>query len=163
MIPKPPDSYMLRNIREVAVPDAVSWFPQTLGWKIVFAAIAIWVGYQIYRKTVHWWNNRYRNEAIDALAKIEREDPNWPYKLVNVIKIVMVYLDSNNASLYGSGLLKQMDNYAVQTLPLAEDEDVHQWLACAENSKLTPPDFEYIHRRLVEWVKVHQINLRGES
>ncbi len=162
MIPQPPDSYMLRNIHEVQVPEAVSWFPQTIGWKIVFAAIAVWICYQIYRRVKHWWVNRYRNEAAEALMQLKANEPDWPFQMVRVIKIVMIYLDSKNASLHGSPLLTKMDRYSDQSMLLAENSDVKQWLACAENSKLTPPDFESVRSKLLLWIKTHQVNEEGE-
>ncbi len=162
MTPQPPDSYMLRNIHEVQVPEVVSWFPQTIGWKIVFAAIVIWICYQCYRRAKHWWVNRYRKEASQALMQLGNNESDWPFQMVKVIKIVMVYLDSKNASLHGFRLLTKMDSYTDQSQLLAEDSEMKQWLACAENSKLVAPDFERIRSQLLLWIKTHQVTEEGK-
>ena len=30
-----PSTYILRDLHDVAIPDSVSWAPQTIGWKIL--------------------------------------------------------------------------------------------------------------------------------
>ncbi|WP_154215052.1 DUF4381 family protein, partial [Vibrio parahaemolyticus] len=36
-LPTPPSTYILRELHDVAVPPSVSWYPQTIGWKILAA------------------------------------------------------------------------------------------------------------------------------
>ncbi|MCZ8485299.1 DUF4381 domain-containing protein, partial [Vibrio lentus] len=31
----PPSTYILRDLHDVAIPESVSWMPQTIGWKIL--------------------------------------------------------------------------------------------------------------------------------
>lgn len=31
----PPSTYILRELHDVAVPESVSWLPQTVGWKVL--------------------------------------------------------------------------------------------------------------------------------
>ncbi|WP_165312934.1 DUF4381 domain-containing protein [Vibrio ziniensis] len=168
MIPKPPDSYMLRNLRDVEVPEVFSWFPQTIGWQIVFILIVLYAAYRGYRYAKHWWNNRYRQEAIAALQSLQSDDVNWPYKMVKVVKAVLVYLDKRNAALYGVNLLSKMDSFSISNHSTAADSDfrhdqaIQQWLACTENGKLDYPDFDYMRDRLVVWVKTHQTIAEGE-
>ncbi len=157
MIPKPPDSYMLRNLREVQLPDVVSWYPQTIGWKILLAVVLCFIAYKTYRYVKNWWQNRYRKEAVEALMAVSVDDPNWPYRLLNIIKIVMVYLNTQNASLYGNALLVKMDDYDTNNLDFSGDSSTAQWLLCVESCKYSQPEFEYIRSRLVQWVNVHQI------
>lgn len=157
MIPTPPDSYMLRNIDEVPVPNEVSWFPQTIGWQVLFVAVVIFILYRVYRFVQKWWRNRYHKEAVEALKGVISNDPDWPYRLVKITKVVMVYLDSSNSSLHGKQLLMKLDNYDERQLAFSDDEAIQQWLACCENSKLTPPEFEYVRSRLIRWMETHKV------
>ncbi|HDM8140995.1 TPA: DUF4381 domain-containing protein, partial [Vibrio harveyi] len=59
----PPSTYILRELHDVAVPESVSWVPQTIGWKILAVIGAIVLMYLGYRLLHHWWDNRYRKEA----------------------------------------------------------------------------------------------------
>ena len=61
----PPSTYILRELHDVAVPDSISWMPQTIGWKVVSVLLMIGAIYLSYRFALRWWNNRYRGEAPD--------------------------------------------------------------------------------------------------
>lgn len=50
--PEPPRSYILKGLEEVGLPDHVSWFPQTLGWKILAMILLLVVMYFSYKKRV---------------------------------------------------------------------------------------------------------------
>ncbi len=162
MKPTPPDSYMLRNLHDVQIPDHVSWFPQTIGWHILLAVILlavliIYAAYRGYRSVQYWWQNRYRKEAHEALLRVSESDPNWPFQLLKIVKAVMVYLDSNNAALYGVKLLTKMDSYGSSSLSLSQNVDLQGWLACVENSKLEAPELNIIRDQLIQWVNNHQV------
>ena len=43
-LPTPPSTYILRELHDVAVPSSVSWYPQTIGWKILAAV-----------RSLHWY------------------------------------------------------------------------------------------------------------
>ena len=63
----------LDGLEEITLPKPISYFPQTIGWKILLVGIiiaAIIFGYKRYR---HWQANRYRTNALKRLAKIEQE------------------------------------------------------------------------------------------
>ncbi len=61
----------LEGLHDIALPDPVSWLPQTIGWYVVAAVIvglvvAAAVGYYRRRRA-----NRYRRAAVAELADIE--------------------------------------------------------------------------------------------
>ncbi|WP_018902473.1 DUF4381 domain-containing protein [Rhizobium sp. 2MFCol3.1] len=60
----------LRSFKDIAVPQPVSWMPQTWGWLalalILLAAILLW-GLLLYRR---WRRNAYRREALRLLDEI---------------------------------------------------------------------------------------------
>ncbi|MFV0476784.1 MAG: DUF4381 domain-containing protein [Parahaliea sp.] len=55
---------------EVVSPPPVDWWPQTVGWHLVFALLALWLARRSYRALRHWYHNRYRREALKALANL---------------------------------------------------------------------------------------------
>lgn len=152
----PPNSYMLRELKEVALPDPVSWWPQTLGWQILLVLLVLYLGYRLYLGVIFWWRNRYRQEAITALLSLSAEDPHWPTQMMKIIKIVMVYLEPKNASLYGAPLLEQMGRYHAKT-SLSSDESFLQWLKCLEDPNATRPDFTALRQGLSQWLSGHQL------
>lgn len=68
-LPKPPGTYILSELHDVTVPPSVSWYPQTIGWKILAALFVLALIYVAYRLIRKWWTNRYRKEALLAVAQ----------------------------------------------------------------------------------------------
>lgn len=61
----------LAGLKEIALPEHVSYAPQTAAWYILFGLIffgAIWIALRMYRT---WAANRYRREALIRLADIQ--------------------------------------------------------------------------------------------
>ena len=70
-------NYLLHGIEEVHLPSAVSWLPQTIGWKVLGLLLTIAVGYRIYLQAKKWWRNRYRRAALDRLSALEQGAEEW--------------------------------------------------------------------------------------
>ncbi|QFY64081.1 DUF4381 domain-containing protein (plasmid) [Rhizobium grahamii] len=68
--PDPITEAALRSLKDIAVPQPVSWIPQTWGWMalalILLAAILLWA-LVLYRR---WRRNAYRREALRLLDEI---------------------------------------------------------------------------------------------
>jgi hypothetical protein len=63
----------LEGLREIRLPEPVSYAPQTIGWWIVFALlllIALYVAFRLWRR---WRRNAYRRRALAHLAAMERD------------------------------------------------------------------------------------------
>lgn len=61
----------LTELKEIILPEPVSYLPQTAAWYILFGLVlmaAVWLAVRWYR---HWAANRYRKAALKRLAEIE--------------------------------------------------------------------------------------------
>ncbi|GAD79944.1 DUF4381 domain-containing protein [Vibrio ezurae] len=116
----PPQSYMLRDIVEVAVAPSVSWLPQTIGWKVLafvlLGAFCLWV----VKQFKIWHSNRYRREALNTLNRIAKachgsiQDPaafrrQVSCDLFSVMKAALRVVNPKGASLYGASFLQALD------------------------------------------------------
>ncbi len=63
-------NYALGDFVEVVPPAAISWLPQTTGWKLVGIVLAGLAVYHGWRRLRHWYRNRYRREAATRLARL---------------------------------------------------------------------------------------------
>jgi hypothetical protein len=63
-------NYALGDFAEVVSPDAVSWLPQTVGWRIVAVVLLGLVLYRGWKALRHWYRNRYRREAAVRLRQL---------------------------------------------------------------------------------------------
>ncbi|MGO2160997.1 MAG: DUF4381 domain-containing protein [Vibrio toranzoniae] len=107
----PPSTYIFRELRDVTIPDSVSWFPQTIGWKILGVALLLAAFYLAYRLALRWWNNRYRKEALRELMVLDARDKNSTERTFKVLKVVLRYLDSDNAKLFGQAYVNRLNAY----------------------------------------------------
>ena len=170
----PPSSYMLRNLHDVPVPDGVSWWPQTLGWTILGAALVLLMMYWVYRQVWGWWQNRYRTEALAAIDRINKDPAMSAIQrgqaLFQVLKVVMVYLDSRHSALFGQPFLQQLDRYCSADLSgLASERGFDNALGARWMESLVNPhiglavsDWQVLHANSCEWLKTHSPR-RGRS
>lgn len=102
---------------EVTIPDHVSWFPQTIGWKIVAVLLIITIIYYVTQWIKWWWCNRYRREAMALIetmqASINSKDaPLSPHlDVFAVMKAVLIYLNPQKANTFGDKFLNDLDDY----------------------------------------------------
>jgi hypothetical protein len=62
----------VQGIKEIILPEPVSYTPQTVGCWILFSIIGLLFIWWAWRRYVTWRFNRYRREALTELAEIEQ-------------------------------------------------------------------------------------------
>ncbi|MGR6861369.1 DUF4381 domain-containing protein [Aliivibrio salmonicida] len=172
-IHEPPSSYMLRKMSEVTVPDHVSWFPQTIGWKIVAAILAVFIVYQAVQWSKKWWENRYRREAIALVGLLQNsmDKQNTPpllnYDLFEVMKAVLTYLNPNKANVFGEIFLIDLDYYSTSDV-LFHDELGLKWIRSLVQQKhaLSSQELAELIVLCQQWLADHaepQVEPKGEK
>ncbi len=64
-----PDPASLDNLRDIVVPEAVSWWPFAPGWYGLILAALVVLAVLVWRQFRRWKQNAYRREALDALRQ----------------------------------------------------------------------------------------------
>lgn len=62
----------LRSLRDIAIPEPVSWLPQTWGWALIAAVLAALCVVKAFRWIQRYRANAYRREALRLLTEIQR-------------------------------------------------------------------------------------------
>lgn len=170
----PPSTYILRDIVDVVVPESVAWWPQTIGWKIL--AFMILVGCLVwgYHRIKLWWQNRYRREALQALATLNLGLPRESAtSLLTILKAVLVYLEPQNSALFGDALLQKLDSLLPSATlssvkgdaEVKSDADFQyqgeigkKWLAVSLSSQrsLTEPELVTLIAHTRKWLLLHR-------
>ncbi|MEZ8202946.1 DUF4381 domain-containing protein [Vibrio splendidus] len=165
----PPSTYILRELHDVAIPDSVSWAPQTIGWKILGVILLLVAIYLAYRLAQKWWNNRYRKEALQELMILDARDKNSTERTFKVLKVVLRYLDSSNAKLFGKAYVNRLNDYLPVSANTSEnsnaffaDEISELWM-----QSLTDPNVRLSFEQRLEviqtammWLKLHKPNVQ---
>ncbi|SHH73509.1 DUF4381 domain-containing protein [Ferrimonas marina] len=64
-------SHLLKELQEVPLPEAVPWWPQTLGWQVLMLAALLWGVVWLSRWGRRWWRARYRREGLATLQRLK--------------------------------------------------------------------------------------------
>jgi len=62
-------NYALGDFVEVVSPEAISWLPQTVGWRVLGVILLGLAIHRSWRWLLHWYRNRYRREAAVKLQQ----------------------------------------------------------------------------------------------
>ena len=71
-------NYALGDFVEVVPPAAISWLPQTAGWRwlgLLLLGVVLYHGWKALRR---WYRNRYRREAAAKLRRLQVEGERPP-------------------------------------------------------------------------------------
>lgn len=96
----------LAKLKEIALPESISYFPQTPAWYILFGVIALLILFFLWKQYKHYQNNKYRRVALAELSKIKSEKT---YEEIPelVKRVALVFSDRNEiASLSGETWLE---------------------------------------------------------
>ncbi|PTO64599.1 DUF4381 domain-containing protein [Vibrio splendidus] len=165
----PPSTYILRELHDVAIPDSVSWAPQTIGWKILGVILLLVAIYLAYRLALRWWNNRYRKEALQELVLLDARDKNSTERTFKVLKVVLRYLDSSNAKLFGQAYVNRLNAYLPGSANTSEnsnaffaDEVSKLWMQSLidPNVRLSFEQRLEVIQTAMMWLKLHKPNVQ---
>lgn len=148
------------QLREIAVPAPVSYWPQTWGWAVLsillLTALLVWA----VRARRYWQRNRYRREALFQLDAMERclDDPQALHDLPELLKRVDLSMPGGPevAPLQASQWQAFFVDHA--RAPLPEDFALRlAKLAYAPYEQLHAMDARELLRHSRVWVEHHHV------
>ena len=103
-------NYLLHGIDEIILPADISWWPSTIGWKIVALLIFIFVSYRLFKSAQFWWKNRYRREAIRQISALQLSEQQQASDngLLAVIEKLPFYLKTTALQAYPRDQVAQL-------------------------------------------------------
>ncbi len=153
---------ILKGIEEVVLPLKVSYFPQTVGWKILAALILLWVTYYLFRKARKWWQNRYRREALRRLqATVEERDRPVSERLAEMAELLKAtalhaYPREQVAGLYGGEWLVFL-NQQTAAQDYFSKKSMHLLSSSADQQQpiVTDEQVSILAGEMACWIKRH--------
>ncbi|GEA52673.1 hypothetical protein VIN01S_34770 [Vibrio inusitatus NBRC 102082] len=169
----PPQSYMLRDIVEVAVAPSVSWMPETIGWKVVGVTVMLCVSVWAYKSLYLWWSNRYRREALQSFDLLLKACESTDNKQVSsrqtisqdvhhVLKTVLSTVNPATRPYYGLPFLQSLDAQNESTRTVFADKWSH-WpeSMLVQQNALSKVELIALIADCKVWVKQHVVQASG--
>lgn len=154
--------YILRDLKEPIINiEEVSYFPETVGWKVLFVLLVVFSIYKIKKSIEEWKINQYRREASQEISKLNDYSYDSFKKLSKVLSVTANYALNN------TGTFNKMDyETKVEFLNKSCNNSCFEsklyilWqdslLKKREQFNLSKNDFEEIKKSILFWIKNHK-------
>lgn len=146
------------GLKELSVPEPVSWWPQTTGWYIVFAIALAALGWIILKQYQRYQHNQYRRDAFAQLKIMESEPAKigeLPFLLRRAALSATARTDV--AGLRGNDWIEWLNTSAGKELFREEDARALDDLVYADEAKgeLGAAMRGHLIKASKTWMKVH--------
>jgi len=143
------------GLKELPLPDPVSWVPQTIGWLFLAIAALAGVGYFVWRRWQIWQANQYRR---DGLARLKQMNPKQLHDLPEILRVAALAAGPRNkvASLRGPDWINWLNDRVDQ--PLFDDADsiILDTLAYAKTD-ISPDQARRLLDASENWLRGHHV------
>jgi len=148
----------LSKLKEIALPEQISYLPQTSAWYILFSLIAISILYLLWKQYKHYQKNLYRKEALLELSKIKGEES---YNALPILikRVALLFADrSEIASLSNEAWLEYL-NKSYNGNGFSTDSGklliTLSYSSPSEISQYQQGEIDALFNLIVEWIKKH--------
>lgn len=145
---------------DIYQPEAVSWFPQTIGWLIVLILVLVLLSFFGYRKLLLYWQNRYRREALAALEKVglNNSAEQIAFDLFFIMKTVATYQDRQAGPLTGEQFLVHLDQQLTKQDAVFRSDIGDKWVKglVSTDCELSQSEVETLVTLCRDWINNHK-------
>jgi hypothetical protein len=142
----------LDKLHDFYQPPPPAWTPQTIGWYVVFAVIALLAMWMTIHTLRRWLANRYRREALRELALLQPEQFSTLLKRT----ALSAWPRDRVASLSGDTWLKFLNESAksnsFQQTPGNRIEEI-----ALRSATLSSEDEHTLRKITAEWIRRHRV------
>jgi hypothetical protein len=163
-LPPLPDifgNYAIRGIVEVLPPGPISWFPSTIGWKLLLAMLLAATGYRLWKYWRYWRRNRYRAAALANLKRYRAENLAPEVELVRIAGLLkatalQVFPRQEIASLSGENWLQWLDESTERVIFSAPSRELLRDALYRGTAPDTTIDLATLCRESADWIRGHR-------
>lgn len=169
---KPWGNYLLAEIVETSAPQTISFWPQTLGWQLLFIVFCLYSLYKSLQTWQRYKNNVYRREALAWLKACDLSDESQVRQLPAVLRKTALIANKNGNheinSLSGQAWLDWLSSHCQQC---QLNQTVHQYtlgqllndLPYKANLSLQDEKLQQaialLYQQITLWVKHHDVEV----
>ena len=156
-----------QQLRDVHLPQAISWWPPAVGWWILLVLIIALLTLLSWRTVRHIRQNRYRKLAQTELQKSylqwqQNADTTSYLQGANaILKRILIHLEGATLvpSATGEVWVAMLNSYVHQPLSEASSQ------ALAKGSYQPNPDADIaeLHQQLSNWIRAHKLSIQRKN
>lgn len=142
----------LDKLHDFYQPPPPAWTPQTIGWYVVFATIALlamWMAIHSLRK---WLANRYRREALRELALLQPEEFSTLLKRTALSAWPREKVASLSGEAWLNFLNESAKNNSFQQAPGNRIEEI-----ALRSQTLSSEDEQTLRKVTAAWIRRHRV------
>jgi hypothetical protein len=154
------NNILLNDLIDPVMPEAIAFFPETIGWKLVFVLLLTTSSIWLIRLVHGYHTNRYRRMALRAIAALSKNHAGTYLNALNsVLKQVAChrYPYSTVASLHGEPWLTFLSTKISE--PGFSNAIGHKWQLALYtpngNGNWTPAELSKLESLVCDWIKNH--------
>ncbi|TGD73461.1 DUF4381 domain-containing protein [Mangrovimicrobium sediminis] len=160
-----PDTGSLDRLHDLVPPPTTPWWPPAPGWMWLAAILGVLLAYLLLRGFLHWQSNRYRREALAALARLDAgDDRAFAQGLASVLKrtALTAYPREQVAPLTGAAWFAFLDAAAGTRFAEGLGAQLEAAMHASSAASWDVPGREQVLHETRRWIREHRPPLPGE-
>jgi hypothetical protein len=166
---KPWGNYLLDGIVETQPPEAISWFPQAVGWQLLLMVLFLLAIQKIYSSWQAYKKNKYRREALHWLQQFCVSDEHAQQENIRQLPVLIrktamaAFGRVATVSLIGEDWDKWLDERCSHSNFSTQCPKVLYQLAYAPKIDLNENQLTELLSQLKLWVTYHDDHINSEN
>ncbi|GEM79029.1 DUF4381 domain-containing protein [Vibrio superstes] len=155
------NNILLADLIDPIAPEAISWLPQTSAWKLLLLIVCFFCSVALWKSWIHYRNNKYRRDALKAIARVEQSDVIRATKTLNSILRQVVfthYAGLSSANVMGASWLEFLDSKSQQTRFTSELGN--KWIKTLyepmDRCQWSKQEFMALYQEVRTWLETHR-------
>ena len=142
----------LDKLHDFYQPPPPAWTPQTIGWYVVFAILALLVIWMTIHSLRRWLANRYRREALRELALLQPEQFSTLLKRTALSAWPREKVASLSGEAWINFLNESAKNNSFHQIPGNRIEEI-----ALRSQTLSSEDEQTLRKITDEWIRRHRV------
>ena len=155
-------NYALKELVETQAPEVISWWPQTLAWKLILVLVIMFTLSKIYKLYVNYQRNAYRRDAIAWITKLPSYSANSPEAAFRQLPAllrhtaIMGYGREKVSLLSNEAWESWLDEQCSRSEFSSKYSKLLHQLAYAPTIDIPPLEMQNLVKQITLWVKFHR-------
>ena len=149
------------GLKELANPEAVSWWPLAPGWYVVAAVLLMLLAWLAWRRIRRWQHDQYRRDALGEIQRMSSDEATL-HELPSLIRATALaaYPRADVAALRGAAWIDWLNASAGKTLFASDDALVFDALVYAPGGhRLSEDDRKRLLQSSKRWTRWHRAGI----